>query len=198
MKKNDIFNAAKFVMSVNAQQKLGESQAEVAFVGRSNVGKSSLLNALCNQRSLANVSKTPGRTRSINVFSVKPGKWIIDLPGYGFAAVSKDEKNNWQSMLQHYLSGRPALKAIFVLVDAYVGVTKLDRQMIEWLNEMDLPYIVVANKTDRVAPDKNDDQRQALALDLLVVPEAVIWASAKTGAGIADLQDIVFDLLELG
>ncbi|OGS19968.1 MAG: hypothetical protein A2252_01600 [Elusimicrobia bacterium RIFOXYA2_FULL_39_19] len=195
--KSDVFKSAKFHMSVDSPQKLAESMAEVAFVGRSNVGKSSLLNALCGQKALANVSKIPGRTRTINVFAVKSGKWIVDLPGYGFAAVSKDEKHSWQSMLEHYLSSRESLKAVIVLVDAYVGATKLDHQMTQWLNSIDVPYMVVANKADRVSQAQHELLQKSLSLELKVIPDALLLASAKTGAGIGDLQDAVFELLEL-
>ena len=125
-----VFNAAQFHVCVDSAHKLEDAQAEVAFVGRSNVGKSSLINALCGRRLLAKISKTPGKTRTINVFSIRNGKWIVDLPGYGFAAVSIKEKDKWKHMIECYLSGRPSLKAIFVLVDAYVGATALDRQML--------------------------------------------------------------------
>ena len=120
----NIYSTVQFLKSVDAPQKLDDSQAEVAFVGRSNVGKSSLLNAICGNRKIARFSKTPGRTRSINIFSVINDKWIVDLPGYGFAAsVSKKERNGWQRMIELYLSGRPMLKAVFVLVDFFIIIS---------------------------------------------------------------------------
>ncbi|MCX5781305.1 MAG: ribosome biogenesis GTP-binding protein YihA/YsxC [Elusimicrobia bacterium] len=191
------FNEAQYVMSVDSPQKLGASQAEVAFVGRSNVGKSSLLNALCGQRKLAKVSKTPGKTRTINIFAVRYGKWIVDLPGYGFAAVAVKEKEDWQHMIEYYLTGRPTLKCVFVLVDASVGITKLDREMLLWLQSSGMPYRVVANKIDRIAQPKLVAQRQALAQDLETVTEHIVWASAKKNTGIAELHAIVSDLLAL-
>ncbi|MCX5703432.1 MAG: ribosome biogenesis GTP-binding protein YihA/YsxC, partial [Candidatus Omnitrophica bacterium] len=113
-----VFNNAQFHACVDSAHKLEDAQAEVAFVGRSNVGKSSLVNALCGRRLLAKISKTPGKTRTINVFSICYGKWIVDLPGYGFAAVPKKEKDSWKHMIEYYFSTRPSLKAIFVLIDA--------------------------------------------------------------------------------
>lgn len=193
----NIFNAAQFHMSVDAPQKLGDAQAEVAFVGRSNVGKSSLLNALCGHRQLAMVSKTPGKTRAINVFKVRHGKWIVDLPGYGFAVVPIKEKNSWQNMIAYYISSRPSLKAVFVLVDAYIGVTNLDREMLVWLNSIGVTCYVVANKIDRIAQPKLAAKCEALALGLETVPEQIIWVSAKKCTGITELRAVVAGLLAL-
>ena len=191
------FKEVKFFISVDSPQKLGDADTEVAFVGRSNVGKSSLLNALCGKSGLAKVSKTPGKTRAINVFSVTHGKWIVDLPGYGFAAVARDEQSKWQHMIEYYISGRASLEAVFVLIDANIGVTKLDRQMLFWLDSIGMPYRIVANKIDRIAQPKLDEQRRALAEELEVAPEYIIWASAKKGTGISELQAAVSDMLGL-
>lgn len=193
----NIFNAVQFHMSVDAPQKLDDAQAEVAFVGRSNVGKSSLLNALCGHRQLAVVSKTPGKTRAINVFKVRHSKWIVDLPGYGFAGVPIKEKNSWQNMIAYYISSRPSLKAVFVLVDAYIGVTNLDREMLVWLNSIGMTCYVVANKIDRIAQPKLAAKREVLALGLETVPEQIIWVSAKKGTGITELRAVVAGLLAL-
>lgn len=184
-------------MSVDAPQKLDDAQAEVAFVGRSNVGKSSLLNALCGHRQLVRVSKTPGKTRAINVFKVRHGKWIVDLPGYGFAVAPIKEKNAWQNMIAYYISGRSSLKAVFVLVDAHIGVTNLDREMLIWLNSIGMTCYVVANKIDRIAQPKLAAKREALALGLETVPEQIIWVSAKKGTGITELRAVVSGLLAL-
>ena len=193
----NVFREAKFFMSVDSPQKLEDSRAEIAFVGRSNVGKSSLLNALCGQSGLAKISKKPGKTRAINIFSVEFGKWIVDLPGYGFAAVAKDEQKKWEHMIEYYISGRPSLESVFVLIDASIGATKLDHQMIMWLSSIGMPYRIVANKIDRIAQPQLMARRMELARELDLAPEYLIWVSAKKGTGINELKTEASELLGL-
>ena len=197
MMSKSVFNTAQFHVCVDTAHKLDVAQAEVAFAGRSNVGKSSLVNALCGRRSLAKISKTPGKTRTINVFSIRYGKWIVDLPGYGFAAVSIKERNSWKHMIEYYLSSRPSLKAIFVLIDAHVGATALDRQMLAWLKTVGMSYRIIVNKIDRITHAKIVEQRQGLAFDLEVMPECILWVSAKKGTGIQELRAVISGFLEL-
>ncbi len=196
MNKN-VFNTTQFHTCVVSAHKLEAAQAEVAFVGRSNVGKSSLVNALCGRHLLARISKTPGKTRTINVFSIRLGKWIVDLPGYGFAAVPIKERNSWKQMIEDYLYSRPALKAIFVLVDAHVGATTLDRKMLAWLKSVGITYRIIVNKIDRITQVNLAEQRQSLASDLEVMPEHIFWASAKKDTGIRDLQVVISSFLAL-
>ena len=193
----NVFKEAKFFISVDSPQKLGDASSEIAFVGRSNVGKSSLLNALCGQNGLAKVSKTPGKTRAINVFSVEQGKWIVDLPGYGFAAVSEDAQKKWQHMIEYYISGRPSLETVFVLMDAYVGATKLDRQMLAWLGSIGVPYRVVANKIDRIPQPELEARRAEMGRNIEMAPEYIIWASARKGTGMDELRAAAAELLGL-
>jgi GTP-binding protein len=195
MHKN-VFNKTRFHQCVDSTHKLDSARSELAFVGRSNAGKSSLVNALCGGRLVAKTSKTPGKTRTINVFSILEGIWLVDLPGYGFAAVHENEKNNWKTMIEDYFSSRPSLKAIFVIIDAHVGATKLDMQMFAWLESTGIDYRIVVNKIDRVSQARIIDQRKNLALSLDVTPEHIIWVSAKKGTGIDELHPIISEFLE--
>ncbi len=122
-----------FVTSAKHHFDLPASPGEVAFVGRSNVGKSSLINALANRRQLARVSNTPGRTQLINLFTLPGGGTVVDLPGYGYAKVPGRERAGWQAMIEGYLLEREALEMVLVLVDGEIGPTRLDLQLLDWL-----------------------------------------------------------------
>lgn len=192
-----LLHDTRFLISASDVKQLGVCHAEVAFVGRSNVGKSSLLNALANQTQLARVSRTPGRTRLINVFLTGPDRWIVDLPGYGYAAGPKADSQAWQGMIEGYLTGRKSLRMVFVLVDAEVGPTKLDHQMVDWLGSTDLPYRIVATKADQVKPSRQLAQRRDVAATLRLQAGDIAWVSSLKGTGMADLRNEVADLLDL-
>ena len=154
---------------------------EVAFAGRSNVGKSSCLNLLVGRGSLARVSKTPGRTQAINFFDLRHGNHDLrfaDLPGYGFAKVPKSVQKTWDRMIGDYLTGRSSLALVVVLVDLRRDPTDLDRQMIDWLKDAGCPGLVVLTKTDRV-PKSRRLHRQTLICKGLGVPrdDSVLFSS---------------------
>ena len=128
-----------------------DSGFEVAFAGRSNAGKSSALNTLTNQKSLARTSKTPGRTQLINLFEVAEGKRLVDLPGYGYAQVPEEMKIKWQRALGEYLEKRLCLKGLVVLMDIRHPLKDLDQQMIEWAVESDIQVLVLLTKADKLA-----------------------------------------------
>ena len=186
-----------FLVSASNVKQLGVCYAEVAFVGRSNVGKSSLLNAIAQHKQLARVSKTPGRTRLINVFLTGPDRWVVDLPGYGYASGPKSELASWQAMIEGYLKGRKSLRIVFVLVDAEVGPTKLDIQMIDWLRGMGLPYRVVATKIDKVKPSRQLAQRRDVAAKLGLQPGDIAWVSSAKGSGISEFRCEIAGILEI-
>jgi len=188
---------ARFLVSAPDAKQLGACHAEVALVGRSNVGKSSLLNALTSQTQLARISRTPGRTRLINVFLAGPDRWIVDLPGYGYAAGPRTESDAWQAMIEGYLLGRPTLRMVFVLVDAAVGPTTLDLQMLDWLRHVRLPHRFVAAKADQVKPGRQAARRRELAAALGLAPDAVAWVSSKKGKGLTALRNEMAAALEL-
>jgi GTP-binding protein len=187
----------RFLVSASDAGQLGVCHAEVAFVGRSNVGKSSLLNAVAQHRQLAKVSKTPGRTRLINVFLVGADRWVVDLPGYGYASGPKEERASWQVMVEGYLKGRKSLKMVFVLIDAEVGPTVLDLQMLDWLRANALPHRAVATKADRVKPSRRLTQRKDVTAKLGLHPGDIAWASSTKGDGIAELRGEIAGILDL-
>lgn len=186
--------SVSFLVSETDPARLAPCAGEVAFVGRSNAGKSTLLNALF-LKGLARVSSTPGCTRTINVYQVAKDRWLVDLPGYGFASGPAASRAGWGAMIEGYLTGRENLRMVFILVDAKVGPTKLDLQMLRWLQEMGLPWRVVATKSDQVKGSQRRSQRKAVADAAGVLPESVAWVSALENYGVGELKREVAALL---
>ena len=185
----------KFVQSATRVHQLPELGPEVAFVGRSNVGKSSLINALAHQRQLARVSNTPGRTQLINVFSHVAGGAVVDLPGYGYAKVPGHIRGDWSSMIEGYLLEREELVMVFLLVDGEIGPTPLDVQMLEWLRYNDVPHTVVATKSDKVKSAKRQRRKRDLAEGCMLEQGDIVWVSASKNVGIERLRDLVISHL---
>src|SRR5262245_6892687 len=182
-----------FVTSASDVSGLPASSAEVAIVGRSNVGKSSLLNALGQRRNLAHVAKTPGRTQLLNCYSVgsAPDATVVDCPGYGYAAVSKATRAGWQPMIEGYLLARDPLTMVIVLVDGEIGPTKLDVAMLSWLRSSALPHTVVATKHDKVKSSLRERRKRDLAAACQLERSDVVWVSAVKGVGIDRLRDLM-------
>lgn len=129
-----------------------DGKPEFAFIGRSNVGKSSLINMLTGRKEMARTSKTPGKTQLLNYFLVD-GRWyLVDLPGYGYAKVSKRQRRDWEKMIQNYLVKRTTLQCAFVLIDSNIPPQALDIEFCNWLGEMSVPFVIVFTKTDRSKP----------------------------------------------
>ena len=177
--------------------KLTESDAEVAFVGRSNAGKSSLINALCQKNNMARVSKVPGKTRTINVYEVKPYRWIVDLPGYGFAVGSRSGKAEFGPMIEKYLTSRGNLCMVFVILDAVAGPTKLDISMISWLIHNDFPFNIIVNKIDKVGASKLDVRKKEIVSQLAVATADIFWISSVKNIQIGPLQKLIAKLLKV-
>ncbi len=154
---------------------------EVVFVGRSNVGKSSLINLVAGS-GVARVSKSPGRTRTINYFLLDDWVFLVDVPGYGFARVPKEEQERWKRMMERYFRERKEnIKMVFLLIDASVGVQPLDRQMLEWLQFIGVPFTVVLTKTDRAS--QKELSRTLKQVGEYVGESAIVLSSAKEGRG---------------
>lgn len=182
----------RFVTSADTIERLPRSPAEVTVVGRSNVGKSSLLNAVAGRNGLAKTSKTPGRTQLLNQFELEgTGGTLVDCPGYGYAKTSKSTRESWGEMIERYLLEREELTMVLVLVDAEVGPTKLDVQMLEWLRSEALPHSVIATKLDKVKSNARPKRKKALAAGCQLEIDDIVWTSASKGAGIERLRDLI-------
>lgn len=160
-----------------------DTRPEFAFIGRSNVGKSSLINMLMGRKDLAHTSKKPGKTQLINYFLVDHQWFLVDLPGYGYAKVSKAMRKKWQKMIQDYLVKRETLCCTFVLIDANVPPQTIDIDFINWLGEMHIPFVIAYTKTDRVKPAELESKLNAIREALLQywekLPREFITASNK-------------------
>jgi GTP-binding protein len=172
---------------------------EVAFAGRSNVGKSSLMNALTNRKTLARVSNTPGRTREINLFDLGHRLTLADLPGYGFARVSKALSADWRRLIEAYLRGRPQLRRVCLLIDARHGATDNDRTMMEILDEAAASFLVVLTKTDKLNESEVAEAVNAVtsvAKQHAAAHPDVFATSAETKTGIPELRAHLANLAE--
>lgn len=164
---------------------------EVAFAGRSNVGKSSLINALVG-RVCARVSKTPGRTQQINFFSLGNKISLADLPGYGYAVVSKEMRVSWNDLIVRYLKSRKNLKRIFLLIDSRRGITNYDNEIMELLNNFGLIYQIVLTKVDKISEDISNSIKQELEKHPAAFPE-IISTSSRNNLGIRELQNAILE-----
>ena len=184
-----------FFISETKPELLPQSISEVAFVGRSNVGKSSVINAICKTKNLARTSKTPGRTRAINIFTPAKGRWIVDLPGYGFARVTEEEKKVWQKMIETYITSRKTLKMIYILIDSFVGPTELDFVMMDWVRKLKIHFKIVSNKTDKVSNLNLEKLKDTICEMCDVAKEDVYCVSAKKQTGFGNLINDIGNLL---
>lgn len=142
---------AEFVGSYpNERQCPKDNKPEYAFIGRSNVGKSSLINMLCERKSLAKVSNRPGKTQTLNYFLIDKHWYIVDLPGYGYAKISKSKRFEWEKMIEGYLLLRKTLGCAFVLIDLNVPPQQIDMEFVNWMGKMNVPFVLVFTKTDRL------------------------------------------------
>lgn len=165
-------------------------------MGRSNVGKSSLLNTLLRRRNFARTSRTPGRTRALHYYRIGDRCYFVDLPGYGYAAVPEEVRRGWSPMIERYLGSSPHLAGVLCLVDGRRPPTELDRRMIGWLAGRDLPTLVVLTKADKVARGRRAAQLAETAAGLGLDRDQVVWFSAHTGEGREAVLGAVEDLVK--
>jgi len=153
-----IIQYANFVSShTSISQCPVADKAEYAFIGRSNVGKSTLINMLTGRNKLARVSQTPGKTQLINYFKINEAWYLVDLPGYGYAKVSKTSRVKWQKMIRNYLTKRINLQCTFVLIDSRIPPQAIDIDFLNWLGEMLIPFVIVYTKTDKLKPEELEE-----------------------------------------
>ncbi len=169
---------------------------EIAFVGRSNVGKSSLLNRLVRRRALARVSRTPGRTREINFFAVNEQFVLVDLPGYGYARVSKTQRAEWRPMMEQYLTGTKQLRGVVMLLDVRREPSDDDRAMLDFLAEYGIPALIAVTKVDKLAPSRVEGELERIARDLELDRDQLVGFSAVTGKGRDELATAIVSLLD--
>lgn len=178
----------RFATSASDHESMPDTASEVAFAGRSNVGKSSLINALANRRDLARTSKTPGRTRLLNIFELEEGPQphptVVDLPGYGYANVPRRIKDTWGPMIEDYLLGREQLVMVLVLIDGAVGPTGSDQSMLDWVRHHRIPHSVIATKHDKVKSSGREKRRRELAAACDLHARDVLWVSAAKGVNL--------------
>ncbi|MBW1940679.1 MAG: YihA family ribosome biogenesis GTP-binding protein [Deltaproteobacteria bacterium] len=179
-----IIKSAEFVTSaVKPSQYPLPELPEIAFVGRSNVGKSSLINTLVNRKRLVKTSSTPGRTQLINFFNINGSFSFVDLPGYGYAKVPDRVKKDWALMIETYLSKRETLKGVVLIMDIRRISDHKDKDLIDWLIHFNIPKILVLTKTDKLSKTKGKNQHNLIAETLLVNRDDILLFSAKTRMG---------------
>lgn len=179
-----LIKSAEFVTSaVRPQQYPAAELPELAFAGRSNVGKSSLINTLVSRRKLVQTSSTPGKTRLINFFRVNDALMLVDLPGYGYARVSEEERRNWRPMIERYLSNRENLKAVVVILDIRRAPNEEDAQLLDWLARREIASILVVTKADKLSKTAQLKQLKIIAGALEIDPDDLVLFSSKSRQG---------------
>ncbi len=189
------FNNAKFLTSYGKFSQIPKSdRTEIAFAGRSNVGKSSLINKIFNRKALARVSATPGKTATINFYELE-NVHFVDLPGYGYAKVAKTEKQRWSSLIEGYLQSDRALDLVFQLVDFRHPPTADDILMINFLIDSEIPFVVILTKADKLKKTQRAERLEMLKTELPCADQiTVIPFSAETGEGVEDIRKIIEEI----
>ncbi len=192
---------AKFAGScTRVSQKPSRRLPEFAFIGRSNVGKSSLINMLCGNRKLAKTSSTPGKTKLINHFIINDSWYLVDLPGYGFAKISQKGREELREMINDYIEKSEEMVVLFVLIDSRHDITKIDREFLAGLGENGVPFAIIFTKGDKLGPNalkaQIDRDKEILSEDWEEMP-LMFASSAETGAGKEDILDYIQQYINL-
>jgi GTP-binding protein len=192
-------NTAEFINSIYDLRALPNTVlAEFVFVGRSNVGKSSLINKICNKKKLAKIGSVPGKTRQLNYFLINNKFYLVDLPGYGYAKVPEQIRAGWRKLVEDYISERQNVRMVFVMIDSRHDPTYLDELMVSWLEYYEIPFAIVLTKSDKIS--KNKMQKQIYRASKIVNNEDLckdyIPFSITTGEGKNEVIKLIEDSLE--
>lgn len=191
------FINAKFIKSASKKAEFVDDELpQIAIVGRSNVGKSSLINMLTNNSKIAKTSSTPGRTRLVNYFNINNQFYLVDLPGYGFNKAGKNLASAWDSVMNDYFVGNPKLKLVLLLVDCRIGLTELDKQMIDYLATNQLPCVIVLTKTDKISRSELNNKIAKTCLEVRFNKDFVVSTSASKKQGSDKIAHIIKQHLE--
>jgi len=194
----EVNNVKLEIVSGNATQFPTNHLIEIAFAGKSNVGKSSLINTLINRKALARTSSKPGKTQTINFYNVEDQLYFVDLPGYGYAKVSKEQREKWGEFIESYLHDRPPLKLILLLVDIRHAPSEYDQMMYEWMKHYGFPMIVVATKMDKLKKSQVNKHMAMVRKSLHMGQEDILIPfSAITKQGKEEIWDILDQTLSL-
>jgi len=192
-----IITSAEFVISAAGPAQYPPAELpEVAFAGRSNVGKSSLINTLVNRRRLVKTSSTPGRTQLLNFFRINAACHFVDLPGFGYARAPAHVRKKWGPMIEHYLANRTTLKSVVLIMDVRRTPGQEEQQLIDWLTGRGIPPVLVLTKTDKLSKTRRISQRRIAAQTLGLAPEGLTLFSSRTREGLADLWRLLDRFIE--
>ncbi|KAA0259022.1 YihA family ribosome biogenesis GTP-binding protein [Deferribacter autotrophicus] len=183
---------AEFIKSAFFEKDYPDTELpEIAFVGRSNVGKSSMINTLTNRKKLVKVSQKPGKTRAINFFNINDKIIFVDLPGYGYAKVSKKEREKWKFIIETYLLKRKQLKCVVLIIDIRIGPTEYDMMMLEWLEAYSIDTVIALTKSDKLSNNKIAKQKREIAVKLGMDEDRFVIFSSITRRGRDELLQII-------
>ncbi len=193
-----IVKTAEFIISNTQVDKMpAPIKPEYAFIGRSNVGKSSLINMLCNKKGLAKTSQNPGKTQVINHFNINDAWYLVDLPGYGYAKVSQTTRKSWEGMIKTYLESRENLQCVMVLIDSRLEPQKVDLAFIDWLGEKGIPFAIIFTKADKQSKSKTETNVQLFNKTLLQNWEelpAYFISSSEEGRGKEEILSYIDEI----
>ncbi|HOC97672.1 MAG TPA: ribosome biogenesis GTP-binding protein YihA/YsxC [Bacilli bacterium] len=193
-----MFEKCEYVTSIVSRKHSpnNDNRPEIVFLGRSNVGKSSLINLITNRKMLAKTSALPGKTVTINFYNIDDSFYLVDVPGYGYARRSKEDKERFGKYLEDYLTDNPNIKVAFLLVDTKVGPTNDDLLMFEYLLYLELPIMVVATKSDKVNHSSLEKAKKQIREKLNLTDDSIIYTSSFKKIGRAEIIDVIQDEIE--